>query len=235
MTRFLPIGVVCEIFPGAWSLVNQHLCLSSDRVQQDYGYFLDNVTADLETVDPADLGFPQVPKASFEDPVHRCDAIEVTATRSFSGSWSLFASYRWSRLRGSYEEWPEQRAMGLWLAPVAPREASMTRGSEQPLAALNVWMPDGAYARYIRHKGDYATQGAVTLHRDKAGRWRGTITTEGLEVVADCAPGGSVEGGPDSFGRQFCCPPDPPIPRVWFASPTPATAFRNATNAHPGS
>ncbi len=39
----------------------------------------------------------------FVDPVHRYDAVEVTAERRFADRWSLLASYRWSRLEGNYE------------------------------------------------------------------------------------------------------------------------------------
>jgi hypothetical protein len=41
--------------------------------------------------------------ASFEDPVHRYDAVEVSVDKRFSNNWSLMASYRWSRLWGTYE------------------------------------------------------------------------------------------------------------------------------------
>ena len=39
----------------------------------------------------------------FEDPVHKYDAVEVTANKSFSDNWSLMASYRWSKLKGNFE------------------------------------------------------------------------------------------------------------------------------------
>jgi hypothetical protein len=41
--------------------------------------------------------------ASFEKPVHRYDAVEFTADKRFANRWALQASYRWSRLRGTYE------------------------------------------------------------------------------------------------------------------------------------
>jgi len=41
--------------------------------------------------------------ASFEAPVHNYDAIEVTAEKRLANHWSLQASYRWSRLTGTYE------------------------------------------------------------------------------------------------------------------------------------
>jgi hypothetical protein len=45
----------------------------------------------------ADLG------ASFEDAVHKYQAVEVTLNRRFADNWSALVSYRWSRLRGNFE------------------------------------------------------------------------------------------------------------------------------------
>ncbi len=41
--------------------------------------------------------------ASFEDPKHVYDAVELTVDRRFSNNWSALASYRWSRLFGTFE------------------------------------------------------------------------------------------------------------------------------------
>jgi hypothetical protein len=41
--------------------------------------------------------------ASFDNPVHKYDAVEVTLNKRFSNNWSALASYRWSRLRGNFE------------------------------------------------------------------------------------------------------------------------------------
>jgi len=41
--------------------------------------------------------------ASFEDPIHRYNALEFTADKRFANRWALQASYRYSRLRGTYE------------------------------------------------------------------------------------------------------------------------------------
>jgi len=41
--------------------------------------------------------------ASFDTPVHRYHAMEVTLDRRLANNWSLLASYRWSRLRGNFE------------------------------------------------------------------------------------------------------------------------------------
>lgn len=40
---------------------------------------------------------------AFEAPVRTYDAVELTAQKRFSNRWSLLASYRWSRLHGTYE------------------------------------------------------------------------------------------------------------------------------------
>jgi hypothetical protein len=40
---------------------------------------------------------------AFVDPLHRFDAVTVTASKRLANQWSLFASYRWSRLWGNYE------------------------------------------------------------------------------------------------------------------------------------
>ncbi len=40
---------------------------------------------------------------AFEDPIHRYDAIELTADKRLANGWSMMASYRWSRLWGTYE------------------------------------------------------------------------------------------------------------------------------------
>jgi hypothetical protein len=41
--------------------------------------------------------------ASFDTPVHKYHAMEVTLDRRLANNWSLLASYRWSRLRGNFE------------------------------------------------------------------------------------------------------------------------------------
>ena len=41
--------------------------------------------------------------ARFEDPIHNYDAVELTLDRRFSGKWQGTASYRWSRLNGTFE------------------------------------------------------------------------------------------------------------------------------------
>jgi outer membrane receptor protein involved in Fe transport len=61
-------------------------------------------TADYTLTNPG----PSTPTAgdlgaSFEKPVHKYDAVEFTADRRFADRWSLQASYRYSKLRGTFE------------------------------------------------------------------------------------------------------------------------------------
>jgi hypothetical protein len=46
--------------------------------------------------------FPEL-GASFEEPIHKYDAVELMMDRRFSDNWSVMGSYRWSRLFGTYE------------------------------------------------------------------------------------------------------------------------------------
>lgn len=59
-------------------------------------YILTNPDPSFPTLAP-ELG------ASHEDPIHHYNAIELTADRRFAENWMLNASYRFSRLRGTYE------------------------------------------------------------------------------------------------------------------------------------
>ncbi|MGE5815599.1 MAG: TonB-dependent receptor, partial [Acidobacteriota bacterium] len=58
-------------------------------------YTLTNV--DENTPTAGDFG------AAFEKPIHRYDAVEVTMDRRFTNNWGVQASYRWSRLWGTFE------------------------------------------------------------------------------------------------------------------------------------
>ena len=61
-------------------------------------YFVTNVDHTTPTT-----VFAGLPAAHFEDPIHKYDAVEVTADKRLSNNWSLQSSYRWSRLWGNFE------------------------------------------------------------------------------------------------------------------------------------
>jgi hypothetical protein len=67
-------------------------------------YYIDNINAGLATLNPTTIpGFENLHQPFFEDPVHKYDSIEVTANKTFSNNWSLFASYRYAKLKGNFE------------------------------------------------------------------------------------------------------------------------------------
>jgi hypothetical protein len=59
-------------------------------------YILTNPSDEFPTLAPQ-LG------ARFEEPVHTYNAVELTLDRRFSENWLMSASYRWSRLHGTFE------------------------------------------------------------------------------------------------------------------------------------
>jgi hypothetical protein len=62
-----------------------------------FDFFITNVSAATETV-PC-CGY----SASFEDPRHSYDALELTLNKRFADNWSVIGSYRYSRLQGTFE------------------------------------------------------------------------------------------------------------------------------------
>lgn len=67
-------------------------------------YYLDEDSVEYLVTNPRD-GYPATVDGvgAFVDPIHRFDALTLTATKRFAKRWSLVASYRWSRLEGNYE------------------------------------------------------------------------------------------------------------------------------------
>jgi outer membrane receptor protein involved in Fe transport len=61
-------------------------------------YILTNPSTDTQVLpSTAFLG------ASFDNAIHKYDAVELTMNRRMSNNWSMIASYRWSKLRGNFE------------------------------------------------------------------------------------------------------------------------------------
>ena len=104
-------------------------------------------------------------------------------------------------------KWPQDGAIALWAARVAPSDSSTRSYPGQQLLVLEFWLPDNQYVAYMRDKGHYATYGDVKLRQDPNGKWLGSIRIDGLSVVAECAPTGPVTGGAGSSGMQTFFPP----------------------------
>lgn len=103
--------------------------------------------------------------------------------------------------------WPQDGAIGLWFARVAPADPATDLGPGQPFLALEFWLPDSVYVSAIRKKGHYTTYGNVVLNQNDEGMWRGIIDVDGLKVVGECLPSGPIAGGAGSAGVQAIFPP----------------------------
>jgi hypothetical protein len=118
-------------------------------------------------------------------------------------------------------DWPEHGAAALWCARVASSDSTRDLGPGRPLLVLDFWMPDSAYAAYMREKGHCATYADVRLLQDPEGKWLGTVDADGLSVATECTPAGPITGGVDSAGMQVFFPPQSStvagIVRVAFA------------------
>lgn len=108
---------------------------------------------------------------------------------------------------GRAPAWPREGAAALWMARVAPADSTRDLGPGQPWLTLDFWLPDSAYAAWMRKKGYHATPGDVRLGRRAGGRWAGSVTLGDLRVTADCRPVGPVGGRPASAGAQVFFPP----------------------------
>ena len=108
---------------------------------------------------------------------------------------------------GRSPTWPPHGAIALWFARVAPSDPSTQLNLGQPYLALDFWVPDRAYVRYMQENSYYATYGLATLHRNDRRGLSATLTIEGLRVSAECTPTGSVAGGANSAGTQIIFPP----------------------------
>jgi hypothetical protein len=118
-------------------------------------------------------------------------------------------------------DWPEHGAAALWCARVASSDSTRDLGPGRLLLVLDFWMPDSAYAAYMREKGHYATYADVRFLQDPEGKWLGTVDADGLSVDAECTPAGPITGGAGSAGMQVLFPPQSStvaeIVRVAFA------------------
>lgn len=108
-------GFEIDVFEGA-NLGVRYIRRTMPQILEDigqlpvFGYFLDecgdtvvdyfitNVNADTPTV-----SCPGLLPASFEDPVNKYNALEITLNKRFTGNWSAIASYRFSKLEGNFE------------------------------------------------------------------------------------------------------------------------------------
>lgn len=108
-------GIEYEAWPGV-NLSARYVHRSQGRVLEDVGtapmaayflfpdevgnsveYFVTNPDAQTMVLELSGM------TASFEEPMHDYDAVELVAAKRFADDWALQASYRWSRLSGTFE------------------------------------------------------------------------------------------------------------------------------------
>jgi len=108
-TRELSLGAELTVASDLTLGIN-YLHRDMPRVLEDVNtaamvlYYLDDENVEYMVTNPRD-GYPATVDGvgAFVDPLHRFDAVTVTASKRLANHWSLFASYRWSRLWGNYE------------------------------------------------------------------------------------------------------------------------------------
>jgi hypothetical protein len=100
-----------------------------------------NFTYKITNPAPGNPEIPQLPGLppgiQQEGPVHKYEAIEVMANKTFSNNWSLLASYRWSKLQGNFEGFfrsdlgqPDPAITSLFDFPIADPSYSSIGGPE---------------------------------------------------------------------------------------------------------
>jgi len=109
-------------------------------------------------------------------------------------------------VQGRELNWPENGALAVWFARVLPRDTAAQLGPGVPLLMLEFWVPDSAYAVFMRQNGHYATYADVRFER-RDDRWVGSIIGQDFAVRVRCTPSGPESGGSSSRGAQVLVPP----------------------------
>jgi len=129
-------------------------------------YIIDNISKDLVTLNPSTVpGFENVKQPFFEDPAHKYDAVEVTATKAFSNNWGLFASYRWSKLQGNFE--------GFFRSDNGQSDPSITSLFDFPTndpSYTEIGVPQFGYSGDIRYQG--TTLGSAPLPNNRTHQFK---------------------------------------------------------------
>jgi len=110
-------------------------------------------------------------------------------------------------INGREPSWPEGGAVAVWFARILPADPTAQLGPGLPLLMLEFWVPDSAYAAFMRQQGYHATYADVRVRR-RDNRWEGSIAGAGFTVNARCTPIGAESGGPSSSGSQVLVPPE---------------------------
>jgi hypothetical protein len=131
-------------------------CPGAENVE----YFIDNISPRLQRFTCAG-----VPDASFEDPKHTYDSVEITGNKVFADNWSLVASYRWARLKGLFE--------GFFRNDNGQSDPAITSLFDFPTndpSYTQIGVPQFGYRGDIRFQG--CTLGCGELPNDRAHQFK---------------------------------------------------------------
>ncbi len=117
---------------------------------------------------------PGLQPVSFEDPTHSYNALELTMDRRFTNNWLLLASYRYSRLRGTYE--------GFFREDNGQSDPGITSLYDFPTNDPNFTNPVFGYRGDIRYLGELGA-GPLPLDRPHQFKVSGNYSfTNGLGI-----------------------------------------------------
>lgn len=162
------VGRVLEDFQPAPLVAFDLGCPGAESVE----YFIGNISSDLPR-----FQCDGVPTASFEDPVHTYDAIEVTANKRFSQSWGLIASYRYSKLKGNFE--------GFFRSDNGQSDPSITSLFDFPTndpSYTSIGAPRFGYLGDIRFQGNTLGEGDLPNDRPHQVKIYGTYGVAGFNL-----------------------------------------------------
>jgi len=152
--------------------------------------------------------------ASFESPIHKYDAVEVTFDKRFSRNWGVQASYRWSRLWGTYE--------GYYREDNGQSDPGITSLYDFPTndpSYTAIGVPEFGYQGDIRYLGNLGA-GPLPLDRPHEAKFFGNYTFNwglnlgagvnlssgspltGLAANPSYTNGGEIPTGPRGSGIQ---------------------------------
>jgi len=141
-------------------------------------YQIDNITANIETLDPTGVpGFENVARPFFEDPVHNYDSFELTANKTFSDRWSLFASYRFAKLKGNFE--------GFFRSDNGQSDPAITALFDFPTndpSYTEIGVPEFGFLGDIRFQGNTLGLGNLPNDRPHQLKLYGTYSINNLNV-----------------------------------------------------
>ncbi len=108
---------------------------------------------------------------------------------------------------GRSPSWGDAGGAGLWFARVALDDGAEAPVGATPFLALEFWVADAEFARWMTSRGYYADSGDVTLRHPDSSRWVAAISAPGLTVRGVCEAAPAPPGPAGGTGRQIIHPP----------------------------